>query len=52
MDFKEKEILDMESRLKKLDTYCRGNLRALNQVRMIRLTINKAKRRDGKLRRS
>lgn len=52
MELKEKEILAIEDRLQKIESICRGNLRAQNHIRIIRLTLNKAKRRDGKLRRS
>lgn len=49
MELKEKEIKDIEERLRKIDILCKGNLRVQNHTRMIRLTLNKARRRNGKL---
>lgn len=49
MELKDKEILAIEERLRKIDILCKGNLRVQNHTRMIRLTLNKAKRRNGKL---
>lgn len=49
MELKGKEVMAVEERLRKIEALCRGNLRAENHIRMIRLTLNKAKKRDGKL---
>lgn len=49
MELKEKEIQAIEERLQKIGCLCKGNLRAQNHIRMIRLTLNKARRRNGKL---
>lgn len=47
MELKEKEIIELEDRLRKIDILSRGNLRVQNHTRIIRLILNKAKRRNG-----
>lgn len=47
MELKEKEVLAIEERLRKIEALCRGNLRVRNHIRMLKLTFDKAKRRKS-----
>lgn len=49
MELKDKEMASIEDRLQKLSALCHGDLRAQNHIRIVKLIINKAKRRNGKL---
>lgn len=49
MELKDKEIAAIEERLRKIEGSCHSDIGVLNHIRKIRLILNKAKRRNGKL---